>query len=164
MPKFSEWNPVLLTLITDADGSDLTVGTDAYTAKDVIGDLLSVAVPQRNGGIYIGRVMLVDAGDQTKSYYVHFFSAVPSTIADDAEFAPTVADKLIRFTTIKLDSAVNQDGTGSDVKGTKDFYTGEYEVSPNLESGKVYAYLEDIDASNPTTTTDFTLVFLAMVL
>lgn len=162
MPKFSEWEAQLVTLTTDADGSALTVDNDAYTAGDVIGGLLSAAVNSRAGYVYVAWGQLVDDSNQDKDYYLHLFWDTPSTIADDAAFAPTEADKLKRWTTIKLEYG-NQDGADTNVFGVKDTYTSEFMISPSLVKGKVYAYLEDIDASNPANTDDFTVQLCLMV-
>lgn len=145
----------------------ITVDPNAYTAGDVIGGLLSCDVPQIKGGGYIAWARLVDDGDQSaKSYYLHCFSAQPSTIADDAAFAPTEADKLKRFTTLKIDSANTlQDGADASTAASgQDYKVSEYLMFPPLDNGKMYFYLEDINASAPGNAADFTLDVCFMLL
>jgi hypothetical protein len=90
--------------------SGITVGLDAYTANDVVGGLLTFSVQPAvmNGGL-INRVRLVDEDSQDEPYNLYLFNAEPSTIADDAAFAPTVADlqKLICVISISSATTVN---------------------------------------------------------
>ena len=69
-----------------------TIGTDAYTDGDVIGGLLTFAIPGANGSGIINRVVLVDDGNQDEPLDLFLFDDTPATIADDAAYAPTAAD------------------------------------------------------------------------
>jgi hypothetical protein len=153
------WTPIIVELPITAD-------TNAYTAGDTIGGRLSGAVAQLKGGGYISWALLVDDNDQAKSYWLHLFYGQPSSIADDAAYAPTEADKLLRFTTIKIDSAnVQQDGADSNIRAAgKDYYTQDYMMFPALSDGNIYGYLVDIDASAPNEANDLTLYLCIMVI
>jgi hypothetical protein len=123
-----------------------TIGTDAYTANDVVGGLLTFDVANliNNGGI-VNQVWLVDEDSQAEAYTLYLFDEQPSSIADDAAFAPTVADlnKLVAvisigsgdYTTVNsIDFAVI-----NDVNDT--FYT---------TSGELYGYLVADDTPDYT--------------
>jgi hypothetical protein len=70
-----------------------TVVLTAYSAEDVVGGLLQFDVSQLsvNGGI-INSAILIDEDSQAEPFKLYLFDSLPSTIADDAAFAPTVAD------------------------------------------------------------------------
>lgn len=72
----------------------ITVDTDAYTAGDVVGGLLTFDVSSGMGGGLINRVRVVDEDNQSAAFNLYLFNAVPTTIADDAAFASavTIAD------------------------------------------------------------------------
>lgn len=70
----------------------VTPTNDAYSAGDVIGGLMTIAVPGSVGGGVINSIMLVDDGNEGAVLTLYLFDATPSTIADDAAFAPTAAD------------------------------------------------------------------------
>src|SRR5688500_9821651 len=70
-----------------------TVALTAYTAEDVVGGLLEfdVSALSVNGGL-INSAVLIDEDSQAEPFKLYIFDSLPSTIADDAAFAPTVAD------------------------------------------------------------------------
>lgn len=87
----------------------ITVDLDAYTANDVVGGLLVFPVNTGMGGGLINRVRLVDEDSQDEPYDLYIFNALPTVIADDAAFAPTVADlrKLVAVVAISGATTVN---------------------------------------------------------
>lgn len=70
-----------------------TVATSAYSDGDVVGGLLEFDVSdfRVNGGI-INQLVMIDEDSQAEPFYLYLFDALPTTIADDAAFAPTIAD------------------------------------------------------------------------
>lgn len=70
-----------------------TIDTDAYTANDVMGGLLSFDVSSLtvNGGL-INQAILVDEDAVAADLTLYLFESTPATIADDAAFAPVIAD------------------------------------------------------------------------
>jgi hypothetical protein len=70
-----------------------TIDTNAYSANDVIGGLLSfdVSTSRVNGGI-INTALVADDDNEKAALTLYLFHAAPTTIADDAAFAPTIAD------------------------------------------------------------------------
>lgn len=70
-----------------------TITLDAYTANDVVGGLLQFDVSALivNGGL-LNQAILIDEDSQEETYRLFLFEALPSTIANDAAFAPTIDD------------------------------------------------------------------------
>jgi len=68
-----------------------TITAGAYSDGDVIGGLITVAVPGANKTGLLNRLILIDDANQADAIDVFVFSAAPNTIADNAAFAPTEA-------------------------------------------------------------------------
>lgn len=81
---------------------ELTVTTAAYTAGDVVGGLLTFSSDAIHSGIMLNAVVLIDEDSQAEAYSLYLFDGLPTTIANDAAFAPTIADlrKLVKVVTI----------------------------------------------------------------
>jgi len=75
---------------------DLTVGTDAYTAMDNVGGLITI--PTGGSGthkdVIVRGIVITDEEAQAEKYQVYFFNADPSATCDtdDDTFAPVAAD------------------------------------------------------------------------
>ena len=54
----------------------LTVGTDAYTAGDVVGGMITINVESPGNGGYISRVKITDDADQKEAYKLYVFDEV----------------------------------------------------------------------------------------
>lgn len=146
----------------------ITIGSlDAYTAGDVVGGLLtSEAIEQIRGGGYIAWVRMVDDNDQAEGYSLYCFYDTPSTIADDAAFAPLEADWTKWFTTITI-AAADYDQSGSDagvMADGKDATTGEYHLFPNLDGGLLKFYLVATDTPDYADADDLTMHLGVMVM
>lgn len=70
----------------------VTVATTAYTIGDVVGGLLTFALQSPSGCGVLGQFRITDAANQKEPYTLHLFDDVPTTIADDAPAALTIAD------------------------------------------------------------------------
>lgn len=70
----------------------LTVTLAAYTAGDVVGGLLTIPATHAAGGGTLRQVSITDAANQKEPYTLYLFDAAPTTIANDAAFAPDIAD------------------------------------------------------------------------
>lgn len=133
----------------------LAVGTDAYTAGDVVGGLITFDVDSPGNGGYVSRVKIVDDADQKEAYKLYVFDEVPSTIADDAAFAPTVADlkKLINVIAIAAADYTTINGNAYAIKSL-----GADIVDFKTVSGEnLYAYLVCDDTPDYAAATDLTI-------
>ena len=122
-----------------------TIGTDAYTANDVVGGLLqfSVAGLAVNGGI-LNQAILVDEDGLSAEFNLYLFESLPSTIADDAAFEPTIDDlnKLVAIVNFSSYNTINS----IDVAITEDINNVFTTTNAIL-----YGYLVAVGTPNPTT-------------
>lgn len=97
-------------LTVPANGADgITVALTAYTDGDVVGGLLTFDIPTAMGGGKLNRVRLVDEDSQDEPYLLYLFNDTPTTIVDDAAFAPAIDDlrKLVAVVSISSATTVN---------------------------------------------------------
>jgi hypothetical protein len=130
----------------------LTVATSAYTAADVVGGLITLNVGSPGGGGVVRSVILVDDAAQSEPYKLYLFDTKPSVIADDAAFAPTVADlkKLVGIIDIVAGDYVTLNGN---VIALRTGLSIDYVCSV----GNLYAYLVAVDTPDYAAATDLTL-------
>lgn len=89
-----------------------TIGTDAYTAGDVVGGLLTFTFSGLtvNGGI-LNQLIMVDEDNVGGTLTLYLFEEAPDTIADDAAFASAISiddmNKLIGIHTLPSPTTVN---------------------------------------------------------
>ena len=114
---------------------ELTVDLDAYTAGDVVGGLLTFPVPAAIGGGILNSVMLIDEDSEAEAYSLYLFDDIPSTIADDAAFAPTIAD--LRKLVAKIDILSYVTVNSIDYCYVPDIN----QVFGQLQTGNLYGYL-----------------------
>lgn len=124
----------------------LTITAGAYSAGDVVGGLLSLAVQSAGGGGTIRRVVLVDDDNEKAALTLYFFTDAPTEIADNAPFAPVIADlkKLISTLDIAATDYVTLNGNAVAIKSS--FDPIDY-VTP---TGKLYIYIVTPTGSTPT--------------
>ena len=119
---------------------ELAVTLTAYTAGDVVGGPITLKVPAIvNGGIVTG-VTLVDEDNQSEAYNIWLHGSLPSTIANDAVYAPTVADLRKQFGLIAL-VAGDYTTLGSFAVAHQ---SGLNLVYQNDGEGEIYVYLEAV--------------------
>lgn len=136
----------------------LTVGTDAYTAGDVVGGLLEFDVVESGGGGVVGQIEIADDHDQKEPYKLYLFNAAPTTIADDAAFAPTIADlkKLIGIVEIAAaDYSTINSNAWAQVRDINIWYSAQ--------TGTLYGYLVADETPDYNAATDLTITLTAWV-
>jgi len=69
-----------------------TVTAGGYTAEDVIGGLIKLDFQTAGGWGALDDIVLVDDADSISNITIFVFNQAPSTIADNAAYAPTEAD------------------------------------------------------------------------
>lgn len=74
---------------------------DAYTAKDTLGTLTTISVPE-SGILY--SATLWDLDDEGSEIRLHIFKHEPTQIADDATYAPADGDIIKLVTTLSFAS------------------------------------------------------------
>lgn len=138
----------------------ITVGTSAYTAGDVVGGTLtSAALPLYEGCGELAWVRLSDAADQKEAYTLYVYNSNPSVIADDAAFAPTVADWAKTLGRISI-AAADYDASGSYACAFSDAIdTTTLQNIPfdSLAKGVLYFRLVAIDTPDYAAATDLVL-------
>ena len=128
----------------------LTITAGAYSANDVVGGLLSFAVADTNGASGIIRGLRLTDGDNEKAACkLWLFSSAPSTIADNAAFAPSVADlqKCLGYLTI---AAADYTTVNSNALAVVDELSFDFSTA----NGTVYGYLVCDATPTYTATTD----------
>jgi hypothetical protein len=143
MPVFNQTRTVDITP---------TITAGAYSAGDVIGGLLAFDVYSAGGGGTIRRVLMIDADDEKAAGRLYLFSAAPTTIADNAPFAPSAADlrKLIDVITIAGNEYATVNSRAYVVKR-------DLGIDYASADGRVYAYWVCDSAVTYGTTGDLTL-------
>lgn len=159
------WRPYIVEV-------PITVDTDAYTANDVVGGsttgylTFDSPVPQISGGGYIAWVRMVDDSGQAEPYLLYVYDSVPSTIADDAAFAPVEADWLKTLGVIDMPAA-SYDATGDDsmimVEGKDRKSTGPIYFD-TLDTGKLYFRLVAVDTPDLVAADDLTIHVCLMLM
>lgn len=130
----------------------LTVTLDAYTANDVVGGLITFEVGSAGGGGTVRWVRLVDDHNQSEPYVLYLFNAAPTVIANDAAFAPAVADlnKLVGRVVIAATdySTINSNGWAM---------VDELALDYTADGGALYGYLVATDTPDYNAATDLTI-------
>jgi hypothetical protein len=136
--------------------SALTISTTQYSANDVIGGLLTFTkdIGHNWFSCKLTDVQVIDDDDEKAELTLYLFDQTPSTIANHAAFAPTVADlKKLRgvvtaavanYTTVNSNAYANK--TGLDIR-----------IEPLSVGRTFYGYLVCTGTPTYTTTTDLTL-------
>src|SRR5690554_3788446 len=134
----------------------LTVSTTAYSANDVVGGLITLNVPS---GI-VRRVKLTDDDNEGAAMTLYLFDAQPTTIANDAAFAPTISDddKLVAILTLDTTGyfTLNSNKVGW-FKGDDDRIG--LDIDYEAKQNKLFAYLVCTGTPTYTAASDLKLHF-----
>lgn len=153
MPLVNQQKEVALALTVKIGG--------AYSANDVVGGLLTFDVANAAGSGCVQAVRLVDDDNENAAMTLYLFNAAPTVFADDAAFAPTVADlkKLIGIVTIAAGNYVTLNGNSvALLQGPS---------SPNVffktATGMIYGYLVCTGTPTYTAATDLHLTLFCQM-
>ncbi len=121
----------------------LVVTTDAYTANDVVGGLLTFSIDANFAidGAILQTVEINDAANQKEAFDVWLFAAAPTTIANDAAFEPVIADLQKRIGNPIRIAAADYTTVNNLAYATTANLTRPLQFS----GGKLYAYLVAVD-------------------
>ena len=143
----------------------LTVSLTAYTASDVVGGLLTFNLDGNTGELSgtIRRIRLIDDANQKEAYKVYIYQTAPSTIANDAAFAPTVADlkKMIDIVDIEATDYTELNSNAIAIVGG--FGDNAMGIDFDSTDGNVYVYLVAVDTPDYAAATDLTMYLDAWV-
>ena len=135
----------------------LTVDTNAYTANDVVGGLITFDVSNSAGSGTIRSLKVVDADNEKAALNFYFYNELPSTIADDAAFAPTLADTQKLIGKISVGTADYESLTSDDHA----YALLQGDDAPDLDfqtdTGNIYAYMVAVATPTYTATDDLTV-------
>ena len=118
----------------------LTVTNGAYSAKDVVGGLMTFTGALTSGvdtGLLQAISMNIKSA-QTAVFVLHLFKSQPSTIADNGIFALTTADCLLKIASIPV-TWVASNGSGSEVMSC--YLTSSLNIPIESTDGVIYGYL-----------------------
>ncbi len=134
----------------------LVVTAGAYSANEVVGGLLEFEVGTGGGGGIVQRVTLTDSDNEKTAMKLYLFDELPTTIADNATFAPTIGDlkNLVDIITIAAADYVTLNGEAVAIKR-------DLNVSYAIGGYKLYAYLVCDATPTYTATTDLQLAVTA---
>jgi hypothetical protein len=139
-----------ITVEASADPKDAA----AYTAGDVVGGMLTFGVAAAGAVINGGRIdslVVTDDDNEKAELTLYLFDSTPTTIADDAAFAPVAADlkNLISKTVVAAADFTTVNALAYAIK------TGINQVFNTDGKGNIYGYL--VCTATPTYAADKTL-------
>lgn len=128
-----------------------TIDTDAYTTGDVVGGLLTFDLSgiTVNGGL-INQAHFVDEDATGVTWTLYLSDELPTTIADDAAYAPTIAD-------VNKYCAVVGFGSLSTVNSIEYQTVEDINNVFSTSTKELYGYLVCTGAPNPTNTDAITI-------
>ncbi len=122
------------------DTVDPAVTAGAYSAADVVGGLLTFDLNSPSGVLLVKQLRIVDDANQKAAAHLYLFNAAPSDIADNAAYAPTVADlkKMVANITI---AAADYTTLNSNAVALVDDRSGIDGGMCTTVNGRLYGYL-----------------------
>ncbi|HQM86702.1 MAG TPA: hypothetical protein PLC01_02500 [Methylotenera sp.] len=139
----------------------LTVTNGAYSAKDVVGGLITFTGALTNGvdtGVLQAISMDLKSA-QTGVFVLHLFKSQPSSIADNAVFALSAADALLKVASIPVNWAC-ANGSGSEILSC--YLTTGLNIPIESTVGVMYGYLVTDAVLTLTSTSDIASITLGV--
>lgn len=138
-----------------------TITAGAYSAGDVVGGLLTLDLTTSDavrGGGLLRRVVVTDDAAQSAVFNLHLFATAPASIADNAAFAPAIADLQKRCAVVPIASADYATINGN-VQAVVDDLTVDFYAPARV----LYAYLVCTGTPTFAAVTDLHLRFTFML-
>lgn len=119
-----------------------TITLNAYTANDVVGGLMTFTFTEPTFDGAIRSVLVTDAANQSEGYTLYIFNELPSTIANDAPFAPVIADlkKIATTVTVAAGDYTSVNSLAWALLGGHE--DAQMEIFVHSNTGKLYMYAE----------------------
>lgn len=142
-----------------------TITAGAYSANDVVGGLLTFQLqPPPLAGTtpcngFLRIVSVVDDDNEKAACKLHLFRAQPSAIADNAAFAPSLADLQKRIGVVTI-AAADYVTINSNAQALETGLEMEFEAT----GGNLYAYLVCDATPTYTAATDLTIAITCLLL
>lgn len=131
----------------------LTITAGAYSANDVVGGLVAVTVQSnRHASGVIRKLSVVDDDNEKAALTIYWFSEAPTSIADNAAFAPVIAD-LKKMSGSVAVAAGDYVTINSNAIAIKTDVNNDFSAS----TGILYLYVVCTATPTYTATTDLTL-------
>ena len=132
----------------------------AYTAGDVVGGLMTFDISTPNLDGFLRGVRITDDAAQSEQYVLYISDALPSTIANDAAYAPTVADLNKLATTVVVATADWTEIGAGDFALLGEHEDTKMEVPIHSDNGSLYLYAVATDTPDYVAVDDlvFTLI------
>lgn len=130
-----------------------TITTIAYSAGDVIGGLLEFDVSGgAGGGGILQSLCIIDDANVKADVTLYLFDSEPTEIADNAAFAPALADLKKIIYALNVPSA-----SQSTLNGNGFYFRGAIDQGFSAPTGKLYGYLVATATPTYAAATDLTL-------
>lgn len=139
---------------TKVSATTPAITAGGYSAADVVGGQLSFTLPSAGGGGIIRKLVIADDDNEKAAMDIYFFDdsqGTPTVIADNAPFAPVIADlkALIGKVSVAATDYVTINGNAYAIK---DGLAIDY----SLIKEKLYAYAVPSGTPTYTAVTDLT--------
>jgi len=141
----------------------LTVTLDAYEAVDVVGGLLTWAVTGPGLSGLLRSVLITDDAAQSEQFTLYLFDSLPSTIADAAAFAPTIADLNKVACTIGIATADWTEIGEGDYALIANYEDTQMQMPIRSDNGSIYGYLVAVDTPDYVAADDLVITLTVEV-
>jgi len=135
-----------------------TLTLNAYTAGDTVGGLLTFDVGWACMSGKIVSIAFVDDANQKEQYTIFLYDSLPSTIANDAAYEPTVADLKLLLSTVTLATADWTTISGNAYALLGGHEDGAMDIEFFTPDGNIYMYLMATDTPDYAAATDLTII------
>ncbi len=134
-----------------------TITAGAYSAGDVVGGRLSFSLQAASGVWLLKSVRIADDDNEKAACKLYLFNSAPTSIADNAAFAPAIADlqALVAIVTV---AAADFSTINSNAVALKESLASVFVVP----GGTLYGYLVCDATPTYTATTDLAITLLLM--
>lgn len=144
----------MISLIEKTSTPTITAG--AYSAGDVVGGRLSFVLQAGSGAFFVKSVRIVDDDNEKAASKLYLFNAAPTSIADNAAFAPSVDDLKMLVAIVTIASA-DFSTINSNAVALVDERSGIDGGMFNVPGGTLYGYLVCDATPTYTATTDLSI-------
>lgn len=140
-----------------------TVSLTAYTAADSVGGLMTFAITDQGFDGLLRSVLLTDNAAQSEQYVLYIYESLPSTIANDAEYLPTLADLKKLVTSVVVATGDWTEINSKDWALLGGHEDAAMEIPIHSDNGSIYLYAVATDTPDYVAATDLTITLTVEV-